>query len=376
MPIILRLLKILVIRIFYKMPGYLQGPGSFLYLNYYLPIKSGPVKYLKIYTCLKKSQWWPRLKLEQYQTERLRQLLRHAYKNVPYYTDIFKKLNLTPKDIKSIEDLRRLPILTKEGIVKHFDKLISAKVNKKYITLISTSGSTGKPMEFYRDERASPIESFLLRRNSEWANLKVYDKNVRLWSRPFIEKAIKDVYLSQPFFRRLSLSTVSCEAGRLDEYIKLLKEFNPIYITGNPSMLYHLACYAQEKNINDIKFKCFISYYENLFPCQKELIKKQFNCEVFNYYSTAERAIYAMECPEHLGMHIGMERGILEIIGEDGKIMPEGEQGRIIATGFYNYAMPLIRYDVGDIGAISEKPCPCGRGLPVLKSLDGRANEV
>lgn len=357
-------------------PNWLQDPISFLYLHYILPLNIGPLRYLKFYNFLKESQWWPRWKLEQYQIERLRELIKYAYNNVPYYTEVFKKLNLIPEDIKSIKDLRKLPILAKEDVVRNFDKLTSRKINKKYLKLVQTSGSTGKPMQFYRDKRYEFVEFALMRRQWDLVDIKIYDKHIYLWSRPFIEKVVKDIYLYEPHLRRLSLSSAPYSLSLWDKYIELIKQFKPIFIEGNPSMLYNLAYYMQEKNINDIKFKCFISFFENIFSYQRELIEKQFKCQVYSYYLSEERLISAFECSKHEGMHINMEGGILEILGNNGEVLSEGHLGSIVTTGLYNFATPLIRYDLGDIGSISERPCSCGRGLLLLKSLDGRSNEV
>lgn len=368
--------KILLRKILYTSPRCLQNTISFFYLNYGLPLSIGPIRYLKFYNFLKESQWWPKWKLEQYQTEKLKPLLWHAYNNVPYYTDVFKKLHLTLEDIESVKDLRKLPILTKEDKLRNFDKLISREINKKYLKLVTTSGSTGKPMSFYHDKRNSALEYAFGQRYIDWMNLKRYDRCIRVWSKPFIEKEIEDIYLYEPHLRILSLSTVPHSFNLWVEYIKLIKQFNPVYVAGNPSLVYHFACYVQDTNIKNIRFKCFLSYFENLFAYQRELIEKQFNCEVFNNYVCEERVISAMECSKHQGLHIELERGIIEIAGDNGELLPEENQGRILATGLHDYITPLIRYDIGDIGSISKESCSCGRGLPLLKSLDGRANEV
>lgn len=357
-------------------PSLLRYPIVEAYLRFYCPIIIGPIRYLRFYRLLKESQWWPRWKLEQYQTEKLMHLLRYAFDNVPYYTELFKRNNLSIDDIKTIKDLRKIPILTKEDIVRNLDKLISRKVNKKYLELVCTSGSTGKPMQFYRDRRYAFLGRAYAHRQADIMNVRIYDKHIYIWSRPFVEKGIKDIYLYGPHLRRLSLSSLPASLNLCDKYLKLMKHFKPVFIQGNPSMLYNLACFAQENNINGISFKCFISFFENIFPYQREAIKKQFKCQIYSHYISEERVISATECLRHEGMHINMERGILEIVDENGKVLPEDNQGKMVATGLYNFAMPFIRYDTGDIGSVSEKPCSCGRGLPLLKSFDGRASEV
>ncbi len=174
-------LKSILKEIIYKLPAWTHGPISFMYLYFVEPVTIGPIRYLRFCNFLGKSQWWPLWKLEQYQTEKLKQLLRYAYNNVPYYTEIFKKINLTPEDIRSIQDLSKLPILTKEDVIKNFDKLISRKAHRKHLRLKQTSGSTGKPMLFYQDQRNYAKEYAHVQRYRDWIGVNMRDRCVRLW---------------------------------------------------------------------------------------------------------------------------------------------------------------------------------------------------
>lgn len=375
----------LIFIILWKLPAFLQSPVRSLFNNVFFPIKFGHlrfiiapeyVRYLGPRNLLRQSQWWPRWKLEQYQIKRLKQLLIYAYNNVPYYTEIFKKYNLQPSDFNSIKDLQKLPILSKEDVVKNFDKLVSKRVNRKHLEFVTTSGSTGKPMPFYVHCRERYYRNAMWYRSLSWANVKAGQRCIHLWSSPFLGQKFNKIYTRKFLGNVLSLSTVPHSFDVLGQYLRIIKRFNPVYVWGNPSMLYRLACYAQAHNTNNIKFRSFISVYENLFPHQREQIEKQFKCKVYNYYGLMERSICASECPAHEGMHIGAEFGILEILDEKGEALPEGHSGRMVATRLDSHAMPLIRYETGDIGSISNEPCSCGRGLPILKSLDGRSNEV
>jgi len=366
-------LKNVINKLLYVSPNWLKESFGNLYLYNYLPISLGLIKCRNFYQFLKQAQWWPKWKLEQYQLGKLKEILRYAYDNVPYYSEVLKKIHFIPEDIESIRELRKLPILTKKDIVNNFDKLISRKANKKHLNLLKTSGSTGESTQFYRDDCYEFVEYGFMLRLLNLINIKISDKYIYLWTAPFIEKRINDTYLFEPCLKRLLLST---EPHSLNEHIKLIRQFRPVYAKGNPSFLYHLACYTQENNINDINFRCFLSCFENLFPYQRELIEQQFKCEAYNYYGSLERIISACECSKHEGMHVNMEKGVLEIVDNNGELLPEGCLGKMITTGFYNFAFPFIRYDIGDVGSISKIPCSCGRGLQLLKSLDGRTNEV
>lgn len=359
-----------------KIPDYMHPALNFLYFHYFLPAMCGPIKYMRFINFLRRSQWWDRKRLEQYQLVKLKQLLRHAYKNVPYYTNLFMKLHLMPDEITSLADLKKLPLLTKEDIINNFDMLIDKTVKTGSIKIETTSGSTGKPMQCPIDLRYLFTWAAFEQRYCDMMDIDFRHKYISLWSRPFIGKKIENFYLYEPLIRRLSLSTAPHHFSDLDKYLLLIRQFQPYYIRGNPSMLYQLACYAQEKGVNDISFSCFMSSFENIYPYQREVIERQFKCKIFSWYACQERVVSAIECSTHEGMHIEMEKAILEIVGENGENLPDGESGRIIVTAFHNYAMPFIRYEIGDIASISPQICSCGRGLPLLKSFDGRNNEV
>lgn len=344
------------------------------------PIKYGYFKAKRFDKFLQDSQWWAMHRLEEYQNKQLKLLIEYVYKNVPYYGELFSRNRLTPGDFYTLKDLEKLPILTKEDVVNNFDKLLAKHIPpkefKKRSDLRYTSGSTGKSLFYYADKKNYYI-SFTL---SNWV-CKMIDINfsapyIRLWSRPFIEKGISDIVLYEPYFMRVSLSTLPQNLERLDEYIQIIKSFKPIFIAGSPSFLYTLASYAQSRGDKDVHFRVFLSCYENIYPYQKKAIESQFQCEIFSNYGTEEFSLIALECNKHEGMHIEIRKGVMEIVDENGKVLPQGQRGRTIYTGFNNYLMPLIRYELGDIGVISDRQCSCGRGLPLLESLDGRSSEI
>lgn len=358
------------------LPNWLMYPIGVFCMTIVEPLKGNYFRYREFYNFLEKSQWWPREELEEYQKERLGVLLGYVYKNVPYYEEVLRKNRLTPSDFALVDDLKKLPILTKEDVTNNLDKLISKKVKKKHLKLAYTSGSTGKPVFFYLDTKDRFINWVFMNWRCKLADIRISDKNIRFWSRPFIERNLKNICLYEPYYLRLSLSTVPTAQHRLEEYLKLIKEFKPVFVVGSPSFLYRLACYAQDTGNVTVSFPVLFSNYENLYPFQRNLIQNQFHCEVFNIYSFEENLIYATECNKHEGMHIDIRKGIMEIVGENGEVIDNMRPGRIICTGLHNYAMPLIRYDTGDVGSISNRQCSCGRGLPLLKSLDGRTSEV
>jgi len=336
----------------------------------------GRIKKVKLRSCLMRSQWLPLWRLERYQLERLRCLVWHIYRNVPYYRDIFRKNNLEPDDFTSLKDLKKLPVLTREDIANNLDRLISRKAEKKHLILKSTSGSTGTPVSFYRDEREEYINYAFIDRAYAAVGGRIYWRSVWIRQRPFVEKKIDAGYIYEPRFRQVTLPVHRCGRNYWEEKLALIKQYKPAYILANPYLLYDLALYAKENKIGGLHFKFVMSAFENLYPYQRKVIEEQFQCKVYSRYECQERAVSAFECRQQAGFHLDMEKSIVEIIDIGGREVPHGKPGRLIATSLRNLAMPLIRYDIGDTASLSDAQCPCGRGLQLLQSLDGRSSQV
>jgi len=283
---------------------------------------------------------------------------------------------LEPDDFKSPKDLKKLPVLTREDIANNLDRLISKKAKKKHLILKSTSGSTGTPVRFYRDEREEYINYAFVDRAYAAVGGRIYWRSVWIRQRPFIEEKTNASYIYEPRFKQLTLPAHRCGRNYWEEKAALIKQYKPAYILANPYLLYELALYAKEKGISGLRFKFIMSAFENLYPYQRKVIEEQFQCKVYSRYECQERVISGFECQWQAGFHLDMEKSIVEVIDEEGEEVPPGKPGRIITTSLRNFAMPFIRYDIGDIGSVSDTPCRCGRGLRILQSLDGRSSQV
>jgi len=159
-------------------------------------------------------------------------------------------------------------------------------------------------------------------------------------------------------------------------YAKKIASYKPKFLRGYPSAIYTFANYLKETGKNTIRTRAVFTTAEMLLPQQREVIKGQFGCKVFDQYGCYDGGPQAMECSEHCGLHISAERVIIEFVDKDRKPVPPGESGGIITTDLYNYTMPFIRYAVGDRGTLSKEQCPCGRGLPLIKFLEGRVTDI
>ncbi len=328
------------------------------------------LKFTKYYRWLMKTQWLPPEELEELQNKRLQIIIKHAYENVPYYRRIFDERGLKPEDIQTKEDLKLLPVLTKDDVRKHFNELQAENYTKFNPILSHTSGSTGIPMKFYLDRNNLIWENAFVCRHWAWIGYAPTEKQAVL--RGAVPKS-KNYFLING--NNLILSSFSLNFETLHDYLRKILEFKPKLIRGYPSSLNFLAKLLKEKNIYTIRPKGIQTSSETLFPKMREEIEDVFKCKVYDLYGNGEHVSMISECP-YGRYHINSEYGVVEFLNKKGDNAKHGELAEMVCTGLNKFSMPLIRYKIGDIAIPTNKKCPCGRGLPLVESLEGRVDDM
>jgi len=325
---------------------------------------------------LKMSQWLSPSELQARQWQKLSALLQYAYKNVPYYQQLFRTAGLEPQDLKTPEDFRRIPYLAKDIIRKHNDNL-TAPGQKLYRN--STSGSTGEPLWFSisLDERAMQEALFFL--CMDWAGLDIGERYAKLWGMYMARKTSRYQHWFEEIKRRMQgclfLSVYDLSEGTLPEYVRRLKMHKPKVLESYASPLRILGQYILAHPDMQLQLGAIVTGSETLYDHDREFIEKVFGCPIFNRYGSREFGNVAQECPSHQGLHMFTEHAYIECLQNNRPALP-GEKGELVITSLDNYSMPFIRYRIGDYGEISDRPCDCGRGYPLLKSVDGRVFDV
>jgi phenylacetate-CoA ligase len=338
------------------------------------PMLNSTVNNLEI---LNKTQWCTPSEIERFQNQRLQRLLSHAYENVPYYHKIFNTAGLKPTDIKNVDDLKKLPILSKDIIRKNLPDLIPKNYQQSRFIPTATGGSTGEPMKFYVDVNWQAWNMAAAYRQWSWAGYNIGDKLIYLWSSPHditFQAEIKNKFFNI-FHRTFYLNALQLTEKTMDEYIEIIRRYKPKIINAYASAIYVLAQYMEKKGIKDIEPKAILTSCEMLFPFQREIIERTFGCKVFDYYSGRDTTFQAGECPEHIGYHMAVENAVIEFL-KNNEPVSHGEIGKMVITDLGNYAMPFIRYEIGDLGQLSDEKCPCGRNLPLLKEISGRIRDI
>jgi len=274
-----------------------------------------------------------------------------------------------PSDIKSLEDLDKIPVLTKSEVQRNFDSLISRGIVKERCNREETSGTTGIPLSVIAEKRVSYLMTAnKLRHYAENGGKLFRDRYVVLL--PSF-KPLKMTHLGVCLRKLGILKKVNMNTRYpIENIINRLVDLKPEAIDSYPSFLLLLAR-ELEKIGNVIQPRLVFVGGELLDVRSRRLISSSFEAELFDTYGCTEAGFVAWECSEHVGYHTNVDLVVAEFV-KDGEHVAAGESGEVILTPLWNYAMPLIRYKIGDIGTPSGESCPCGRGLPLMKVLEGR----
>jgi phenylacetate-CoA ligase len=320
---------------------------------------------------LLKSQWMDWGELQSNQLTALSELVGRAAVDVPFY----RRRGLEGIDFESLDQLREVPVLAKSEVQRAGRAMIADPYRRARLTEVHTGGTTGKPLAIYCDSATLQRNYAFFSRFKSWAGVADGERVATFAGRTFIPSGGREPYWR---FNRaantLLFSSYHIGARTLPSYVKALADFQPAMIDSYPSSIEAVARYVLERNITSIRPTAVITSSETLFPVVRDLIEKAFGCRVFDHYGGAEMAALIAQC-ERGTYHVAPEFGVVEIL-KDGKPVARGETGEIVATGFINPVMPLIRYATGDHAVLGSGNCPCGRSGDTLERIEGRMDDV
>ncbi len=324
---------------------------------------------------LEKTQWWSPARIEELQVHRLRDLLVLAGNSVPYYREVFSQLKFDPARVDSLQHLHQLPTLTKSLIRANSDGLknLSAGVLVKY----STGGSSGQPLVFLVGSDRVSHDVAAKWRATRWWGVDIGDRELVIWGSP-IELTSQDRVrqVRDWLLRSNLLSAFEMTEQNLDDYVRRIRSLRPKMVFGYPYSIALIASRAEKLGVQLDKSGVQVVFVtsEYLHDHQRETISRVFGCPVANGYGGRDAGFIAHECPSG-GMHITSEDLIVELLDEAGQAVPLGQPGEVVVTHLFSSDFPFIRYRTGDIAVMDKGICPCGRGLPMLKEIQGRTND-
>ncbi len=348
---------------------------------------------------LRRTQFDPPAVIRSRQLAALQAQLQHAWDTVPYYRAVWTQAGVHPSDVRELADLEAFPILTKADIRRHNAALVSSAYDIAKCRKKTTSGSTGVPLTIYCDEPAMQWKTACTIRSDEWSGYRLGQRVAKVWGNPeYRHFGLKGRLRNYFFDRAVYLDTLNLNDARIAEFAKAIRRHRPGLIFGHAHSLYLVACALKKKSgaagLWDVRPNGIISTAMILHDWQRSVIESVFGCKVTNRYGCEEVSLIASECEEHNGLHVNADSVYAEIqpnpptpfpkkeggerLSADLSPSPlgggvgEGSSGPLLVTDLVNRAMPLIRYQVGDVVVPSNRACTCGRGLPLIERVEGR----
>ncbi|MCP4706398.1 MAG: phenylacetate--CoA ligase family protein [candidate division Zixibacteria bacterium] len=329
------------------------------------------IRYYDILKQLQKSQFLPIETIRENQWTKIKSILEHSYSNNTFYQNHFKKANVHPRDIKNWDDYSKIPFLTKDDIRANSDDIISKDFCKEDMMYKRTGGSTGVPIRLYVDQYAMNFKRAATHRHNEWANYLPGMKRAALWGDTDKEYGFREKLYINLYERTIYLDTLKMDEIYLREFVDKMLKFKPKILFGHGHSLYFFAKYLKDSGCRKINLDGIISTAETLSPEERLVMEELFGNIIYDRYGCEELSIIASECDEHDGLHINAEGLFVEVIGGDSTT-----PGELVITDLVNKGMPFIRYKVGDMATVLDKPCACGRGLPRLGKVFGRVTDI
>jgi len=324
---------------------------------------------------LERSQWLGAAEIQREQTERLRAFLCEIGARVPYYRDLFQRTAFDPQSVRSTADLQRLPLLTKADIRAHAESMKADGHGP--LSRYNTGGSSGQPLVFYIGKGRKSHDVAAKWRATRWWGVDIGDREAVIWGSP-IEHGAQDRMkaLRDGLFRSTLLPAFEMSEARLDEFVAWLRRHRPKMLFGYPSALTYIARHAEKRGtrLDDLGVKVAFVTSERLYDDQREAISRVFACRVANGYGGRDAGFIAHECPAG-GMHLSAEDIVVEAVDSEGRPVAPGQPGELVVTELSTPEFPFVRYRTGDVGVLDDARCPCGRGLPLLRDLQGRTTD-
>ena len=342
-----------------------------------LDLRSGGA-FSREYDTILRSQWLQPEQVAALQFERLRALLQHAERNVPFYRARFADYGIRAADVKDLGDFQRVPILTKDDVVANVDGLLVG-AGRPLLTRKATGGSTGERTVFYRDAESMARNFAQVLRNHTWTGLTLGDAHCLLWGAHFDLKAqqrlanrVVNFCLKQRYLDAFHMSR-----GSMGGYLDRLRRWRPAllssYVTAATTLVDHIC----ESGLPRLEIPAVATSAEVLFPEARAKIRATLGAQVFDRVGCREIGNTAHECDAHDGLHVNAEHTVMEIVDDGGGAVAAGTEGAVLYTSLGNDVFPLIRYRVGDYGtAAGSATCVCGRGLPKVRGLRGRVTDM
>lgn len=327
---------------------------------------------LRAWRELEVSQRMPESVLRDRQWERLRGLVDFVFHHNPYYRTRFLEHGLSSESLRSPEDLRLFPLMTKKDIRGRQTEMLSEGCDPQHLMTIKTGGSTGVSLTLHATEAVSESRNACARRFRRWTGWEVGEPVAAVWGNPSLPESLRDRLRDFLLRPTIFLDTMCITQESVIKFAEAWKRSRPTLLFGHAHSLFILAGMTRDLGIGWIDPKGIVGTSMMLLPHERRSIEQVFGVPVFDHYGCEEVGPISAECERHEGMHINTDQLVVEFLREDGSPARPGEPGLVVVTDLLNREMPLIRYRMEDMAEPIDGCCSCGRGLPLMKNVSGR----
>ncbi|HBT20364.1 MAG TPA: phenylacetate--CoA ligase [Peptococcaceae bacterium] len=324
------------------------------------------------YECL------PREELKQLQLERLKITVERAFYNVPHYRSVMQAAGIEPDDIKSLDDIRKLPFTTKEDLRNNYPYGMFAVPLSEIVRIHSSSGTTGKPTVVGYTRNDINVWAELMARALVSGGATRKDVIHNAYGYGLFTGGLGVHYGAE----RLGASVIPISGGNTKRQVMIMRDYGSTILTCTPSYALYIAEVMEEMGVDpkkDIKLRYGIFGAEPWSENMRQEIENKLDITAIDIYGLSEviGPGVAVECLYKNGLHIAEDHFIVEVIDpETGEPLPEGEKGELVFTSLTKEGLPIIRYRTRDIASITTEPCPCGRTHARMSRVSGRTDDM
>ncbi len=321
------------------------------------------------------AQWWSVERVQEYQLDRLREIITLAYEATRFYRRAYDNVGFQPEDIQSLDDMCQLPTIDKSVVVENLSEMCTRSIDASDVDYVSTGGTSGIPLRFYINANRSSVEYAYLTTSWERAGYKLGMPMAVLRGRmvPPDRKGLRHEY--DPLLRHHYYSNFHMTDDNMRLYLEHIHRIGPCVLHAYPSSAHALAEFIMAtghpvpQNVRSILLES-----ENVYRDQAQAIESAFGVRIFSSYGHSEKCVLAAQCEHRQDYHVWPTYGYFELLDEQGApVRTPGQEGEIVGTGFINTVVPFIRYRTGDHATYVADRCEaCGRKHTVIRDIKGR----